>query len=231
MRVRTWCNLALGVATWCSLGQPHGCPSELRAGVPRTHLQDQVIARVRALVASWCRPLVSKGGGEKLAAVVEAILAEGGGAAAVGNPPRDAYRDLVSDRIRFQLAEDKFDATPFLDPFVAGALLEPRLLEHGGAPSRLPPAVQRRPREALKLALRWDACGRLALLPAAAVKAAQLSSLTAVAKTPEADRLILDRRAETRRSDTWSGLPRNWLILAAPRARLGAAGGPLRLEI
>ena len=66
--------------------------------------------------------------------------------------------------------------------------------QQGGGASRLPPAVQRRPREALKLALRWNACDRLALLPASAIKAAQLSSLTAVAKTPEADRLILERQ-------------------------------------
>ena len=160
LRVRTWTNLVLGVASWCSLGQPHGCPERFRAGAPRTATQDSVVARVRGLVASWCRPLVDEGGGEKLAQVIEELLVDGDGAVADGVPERGAHRELVADRIKFDVQESTFDATPYLDTFVAGTLLEPRLLEHGGPARRLPRAVQRRREEARRLALRWDARGR-----------------------------------------------------------------------
>ena len=39
---------------------------------------------------------------------------------------RGAHRELVADRIKFDVQDDFFEAAPFLDPFVAGTLLGPR---------------------------------------------------------------------------------------------------------
>lgn len=106
----------------------------------------------------------------------------------------DVHVPLTAARIQFGVSGGNIHAEPYLSPFSVATFLEPRVLPGRGPIIPTPVPVQKRRSEVLRLALRWDAVDRLRIFPERLLPRMRRSPVTAIAKSSEFDRLILDRR-------------------------------------
>ena len=151
---KLWTNLIIAVCSWAALGRAHGCPRSMLPGRPLSLAQQGAVARVEGLVAEMTRANLDVGCGSKLDTVIAELARASSApfdddAAVVSSPEVGARLPLVSDRIKFDVSDEKFDPLPVLGPFVAAAFFWSR--KYLSTDERLPKHLSRSSRRSVRL--------------------------------------------------------------------------------
>jgi hypothetical protein len=211
---QVWVNLMTALLSYLATGLSPTCPSEARAGRPLGAMQKEAVVHLHECFASMSRPGIRpRAAGpkaadleelgawlEEQAAGLERACKYGETAAVPAAPRGQAVLQVKAERLGLPEEISDFDARPFLSPASWAAWTDPSL--HSRKPDEglaCPcPRGTCSYKEELAVFRRWDKIGRLSLFAEEELEAdapRRVARLTAVPKTAEEDRQILDMLA------------------------------------
>ena len=190
-------NGMVTVLSFLALGQPRVCPPSGRLGSPLSAVQRGVILSFRRNLSGWNsgpNPVDSQF--PKLDLLLNSCMEMSAAPLGTAFPPFLALASSDFEKTTFKKTTASFDAAPFLSPFSAACLMEPRLLRPlaGTLPAPEHGLYQHGSASGLRsLLLQWDHHKRLALLPAADIPTTEWGEIFEVPKDDVTTRAVFNR--------------------------------------